>query len=116
MWDEEVEDVYLVTAQASWPDTPARTFVLNDFDRERSGDAFVIPRFGVMSSYNPGRGAMHGTHHEYDIHVPLVFWGAGVKAGASDTVSTPYDLAPTVAAWLGVTLPDATGRARPLPR
>ena len=116
VWDEEVEDVYLVTAQASWPDTPARTFVLNDFDRERSGDAFVIPRFGVMSSYNPGRGAMHGTHHEYDIHVPLVFWGAGVKAGASDTVSTPYDLAPTVAAWLGVTLPDATGRARPLPR
>ena len=48
-----------------------------------------------MSSYNPGRGSMHGTHYEYDIHVPLVFWGA-VKAGASDAAATPYDLAPTL--------------------
>ncbi|MCM3876828.1 MAG: alkaline phosphatase family protein [Thermoanaerobaculia bacterium] len=115
-WDEEVEEVLLVSAQAAWPDTPARTFVRNDFDRERSGDAFVIPRFGVMNSYNPGRGAMHGTLYEYDIHVPLVFWGAGVRAGASDTATTPYDLAPTVGRWLGVTLPEATGRALPLPR
>ena len=85
-------------------------FARNDFDRERSGDAFVVPRWGVMSSYDPGRGAMHGTHYEYDIHVPLIFWGAGVKAGTSDAASTPYDLAPTVGSWLGVTLPDAVGK------
>jgi arylsulfatase A-like enzyme len=59
---------------------------------------------------------MHGTHHEYDIHVPLVFWGAGVKAGSSDAPATPYDLAPTVGLWLGVTLPDAVGRPLDLPR
>ncbi len=116
VWDEEVEDVLLVSAQVSWPETPTRTFVRNDFDRERSGDAFVIPRWGVMSSYNPGRGAMHGTHYEYDIHVPLVFWGAGVKAGASDAPTTPYDLAPTVGRWLGVPLPDAVGKPLDLPR
>jgi arylsulfatase A-like enzyme len=115
VWSEEVEDVYLVSAQASWPDTPTRSFVRNDFDRERSGDAFVIPRWGVMSSFNPGRGAMHGTQYEYDIHVPLVFWGA-VKAGASDTATTPYDLAPTVGRWLGVAVPDASGKPLDLPR
>ncbi len=115
VWDEEVEDVFLVSAHASWPETPTLAFVRNDFDRDRSGDAFVIPRWGVMSSYNPGRGAMHGTQHEYDIHVPLVFWGA-VKAGASDAATTPYDLAPTVGRWLGVTLPEATGHALSLPR
>jgi hypothetical protein len=114
-WSEEVELVLPVSQQASWPDTPALTFVRNDFDPERSGDAFVIPRWGVMSSYNPGRGAMHGTHYEYDIHVPLVFWGA-VKAGGSDEASAPYDLAPTLGAWLGVALPDAVGKARALPR
>jgi arylsulfatase A-like enzyme len=59
---------------------------------------------------------MHGTHYEYDIHVPLIFWGAGVKAGASDAPSTPYDLAPTVGQWLGVTLPQAVGKALSLPR
>lgn len=116
VWDEEVEDVFLVSGRATWPDTPTAAFVRNDFDRERSGDAFVIPRWGVMNSYNPGRGAMHGTQHEYDIHVPLVFWGAGVKAGSSNAATTPYDLAPTLGRWLGVTLPEATGRALPLPR
>jgi hypothetical protein len=116
VWDEEVEDVLLVSGLASWPDTPTVSFVRNDFDRERSGDAFVIPRWGVMNSYNPGRGAMHGTQYEYDIHVPLVFWGAGVKAGSSDEPATPYDLAPTVGRWLGVALPDAVGKPLDLPR
>lgn len=115
VWDEEVEDVLPVAQAAAWPDTPGARFARNDLDPERSGDAFVIPRWGVMSSYNPGRGAMHGTHHEYDIHVPLVFWGA-VKAGASDAATTPYDLAPTVGRWLGVTLPDAVGKPLELPR
>ena len=114
-WEEEVEDVLPVAGQASWPDTPAARFARNDLDRERSGDAFVIPRRGVMNSYNPGRGAMHGTHYEYDIHVPLVFWGAA-KAGASDAAATPYDLAPTVGRWLGVSLPDAVGKPLDLPK
>jgi hypothetical protein len=115
VWAEEIEDVLPVSAASAWPESPALTFVRNDFDRQRSGDAFVIPRWGVMSSYNPGRGAMHGTHYEYDIHVPLVFWGA-VKAGASDAATTPYDLAPTLGRWLGVALPDAVGRPVELPR
>jgi arylsulfatase A-like enzyme len=114
-WSEEVEDVVLVSQQKAWPDTPTLAFVRNDFDAERSGDAFIIPRWGVMNSYNPGRGAMHGTQYEYDIHVPLVFWGA-VKPGASDAPATPYDLAPTVGAWLGVSVPDAVGKALPLPK
>jgi hypothetical protein len=115
VWEEEIEDVLPVSAQASWPDTPTTAFVRNDFDRERSGDAFVIPRWGVQSSYNPGRGSMHGTHYEYDIHVPLLFWGA-VKAGGSDAPATPYDLAPTVGRWLGVPVPDAVGTPIDLPR
>jgi hypothetical protein len=113
-WEEEVEDVFLVSSPASWPDTPAARFARNDFDPERSGDAFVIPRWGVMNSINPGRGAMHGTYFEYDIHVPLVFWGA-VKSGSSDAPAAPYDLAPTLGRWLGVALPNAVGKARDLP-
>jgi hypothetical protein len=115
VWDEEVEDVLPVSSQASWPNTPTVSFVRNDYDRERSGDAFVIPRWGVMSSYNPGRGAMHGTQYEYDIHVPLLFWGA-VKSGGSDAPATPYDLAPTLGRWLGVAVPDAVGKPIDLPR
>lgn len=47
--------------------------------------------------------ATHGMPHDSDAQVPVLFWGAGVRAGApSDTVRT-VDIAPTVAAILGVT-------------
>jgi arylsulfatase A-like enzyme len=68
----------------------------------------------MLTISDPGRGSMHGTHHDTDTHVPLVFWGGPAKAGVSKSAATPYDLAPTVGAWLGVTVPDATGRTIPL--
>ena len=114
-YDEEIESVFPVSQMSAWPsDSPALEFLRNDFDAERSGDAFLIPRPGVISFPDPGRGAMHGTHHETDTHVPLIFWGGAARAGTPDLSVTPYDLAPTVGAWLGLTLPDATGRALPL--
>ena len=78
---------------------------------ERSGDAFLVPRPGVLMHWDPGRGSHHGSHHAYDTHVPLVFWGTPFPAGRKDRETTPYDLAPTLAELLGVTLPDATGRS-----
>jgi arylsulfatase A-like enzyme len=111
-FDEEVESVLLVSRRASWPtDDRATLFVANDFDAERSGDAFIIPRFGVLMTGDPGRGTGHGTHHAYDTHVPLVFWGGPWPAGSSTAGTTPYDLAPTLASKLGVTLPESTGVA-----
>ena len=37
---------------------------------------------------------------------------AGIKAARVDSASTPYDLAPTLAAALGIKLPDAVGTNR----
>ncbi|HUM00726.1 MAG TPA: alkaline phosphatase family protein [Thermoanaerobaculia bacterium] len=114
-YDEVVAGVLPVGQMTSWPtDDPAVEFVRNDFDAERSGDAFLIPRPGVLTISDPGRGSMHGTHYDADTHVPLVFWGGPAGPGTSAAPATPYDLAPTVAAWLGVTVPDATGRVLPL--
>ncbi|MFA6165216.1 MAG: alkaline phosphatase family protein [Gemmatimonadaceae bacterium] len=46
--------------------------------------------------------ATHGMPHDSDAQVPVVIWGAGVRAGAClDTVRT-VDIAPTLAAILGV--------------
>ncbi len=116
-YDEEISGVLPVAQMRSWPqDSAAAEFVRNDFDPARSGDVFLIPRPGVLAFPDPGRGSMHGTHHENDTHVPLVFWGGPTVAGTSSRPVTPYDLAPTVGAWLGVTLPDATGRVLPLDR
>jgi arylsulfatase A-like enzyme len=90
---------------------PASEFALNDLDLERSGDAFLVPRMFVQMSPDPGRGSGHGTHHEYDIHVPLILWGGPFRSARSDEPSTPYDVAPTLASLLGLRLPEATGHA-----
>jgi predicted AlkP superfamily pyrophosphatase or phosphodiesterase len=79
----------------------------------RSGDLFVLPRYGVLLS-STDVGTSHGSPWEYDTHVPLIFWGGGIKPRTVSIATTPYDLAPTLASWLHVELPDATGTRLPL--
>jgi predicted AlkP superfamily pyrophosphatase or phosphodiesterase len=110
---QEIERVYLVSERPRWPkDDPVTEFVENDYDAERSGDVFLIPRYGVMTHWDPARGAMHGSHHDYDTHVPLLFWGGPFKKATRTEPATPYDLAPTLAELFGVELKDAVGRSR----
>jgi arylsulfatase A-like enzyme len=104
--------VLLASQRDRWPeDHPATEFARNGFFPGRSGDALLVPRPGVLMHWDPARGSHHGSHHDYDAHVPLVFWGTPFPAGRRDRDTTPYDLAPTLAELLGVTLPDATGRS-----
>jgi hypothetical protein len=66
---------------------------------ERGGDIVIAPRqFWILSS----SATTHGTHHAYDQRVPLIFHGAGVRAGVRTSAATPADLAPTLAALAGV--------------
>lgn len=112
LFREEVSEVLLISQRASWKkDDPAVPFAENDLDLERSGDAILVPRPNVLMHWDPGRGSGHGSHHETDIHVPLVFWGGGLSAGVSNEPVTPYDLAPTLGKLLGVPVPDAVGHA-----
>jgi hypothetical protein len=82
LYDEEVETVLLSSERERWPaDHPATEFARNDFDPERSGDVFLVPRPGVLMHWDPARGSHHGSHHDYDTDVPLVFWGGPFRAG-----------------------------------
>ena len=75
----------------------------------RCGDLFVIARPGVLIDPYDGTGTSHGTPWDYDTHVPLIYWGGGIAPATLAQPSTPYDIAPTVASWIGVSLPQATG-------
>jgi predicted AlkP superfamily pyrophosphatase or phosphodiesterase len=46
--------------------------------------------------------ASHGSPYDYDSHVPLIFYGPGVRAGRYGTFVRTVDLAPTLAALAGV--------------
>ena len=81
---------------------------------ERSGDITILPQPGWIfvpgNSANGGDGTTHGSPHEYDQHVPLVFLGGAFTPGHYGTRATPADLAPTLAATIGLPMPDVEGR------
>ena len=49
-----------------------------------------------------GNVASHASGYDYDSHVPLIFYGAGVKPGRVTEFVRTVDLAPTLAAIVGV--------------
>jgi hypothetical protein len=46
--------------------------------------------------------ATHGSPHDVDANVPIVFYGAGIKPGRNTRRALVVDIAPTLAAILGV--------------
>jgi predicted AlkP superfamily pyrophosphatase or phosphodiesterase len=73
----------------------------------RSGDLILVPKPGWM--FSPS-GTTHGTASPDDQHVPLIFLGAGVKAGDYREPATPADLAPTLAALCGIRIGRTDGQ------
>ena len=54
------------------------------------------------SYWNSYNAAMHGAPHNYDSHVPLIFWGTAFKPGRYTGFVRTVDLAPTLAQALRV--------------
>jgi predicted AlkP superfamily pyrophosphatase or phosphodiesterase len=51
--------------------------------------------------------SLHGSPWSYDTYVPVLFAGAGLKPQQVSREITPYDIAPTLAAYLGTKPPSA---------
>jgi predicted AlkP superfamily pyrophosphatase or phosphodiesterase len=65
----------------------------------RSGDLIIATKPGWMIS---AAGTTHGSASPDDQRVPLLFLGQGVKPGTYQQPATPADLAPTLAAIVGI--------------
>ncbi|MBI3551845.1 MAG: alkaline phosphatase family protein [Elusimicrobia bacterium] len=74
----------------------------------RSGDLLVRAKPGVLMTDRP-TGADHGAPYDDDTHVPMIFLGPDFKPGQYKDRAWVADLAPTLAALLGVELPPAKG-------
>lgn len=79
--------------------------VQNGFNQKRSGDVFFIPDPAVISYSKTG--STHGSGFYYDTHAPLIFFGKGVPQGSTFQKSEIEDIAPTIAAMLGISNPNA---------
>jgi predicted AlkP superfamily pyrophosphatase or phosphodiesterase len=98
-----VKSAFTRTELTSWRGTavvaePVR-MALRNFRPDRSGHVVyqVLPLHVVSDA-----GTNHGSHWDYDTHVPLMWLGPGVKPGRYSGSVSPSDIAPTLLAMLGI--------------
>lgn len=91
--------------------TPYLAAMRKSFDPSRAAQLQIVLKRGWIFSYRPG-GSTHGSPHDYDNHVPLLFWGpAFVGHGEMKEAVDMSDLAPTLAGVAGLPAPaQAQGR------
>jgi predicted AlkP superfamily pyrophosphatase or phosphodiesterase len=91
------------------PPTMIARSVANGFYAQRNGNIVVVPQ--PFHFFGEGSGTTHGTPYSYDTHVPVIFYGAGVRPGIYYGASSPADIAPTLSALLKIEMPsNNTGR------
>lgn len=76
------------------------------YNQKYSGDVILVPLPSTLGGSR--QGTSHGSGYSYDTHVPILFYGNGIKQGKS---SEPYfirDIAPTLATLLKVEFPNGT--------
>ncbi|MFM8567580.1 MAG: alkaline phosphatase family protein [Gemmatimonadota bacterium] len=66
------------------------------------GDVLAVVTLQPYHIFDGGNTATHGSPHNYDAHVPLIFWGAPFQAGRRTEPARVVDLAPTLAELLGI--------------
>ena len=70
----------------------------------RSGDVQVIFKPGFIDASN-ATGTTHGLWNPYDTHIPLLWYGWGIKKGKTYRETTMSDIAPTLSSLLKIQMP-----------
>ena len=101
---------------AALPDTVLMRSILRNFHPKRSGDIYLVLEPNVFINDFDGLtvASTHGSPWRYDTFVPVIFAGAGLAPKTVSRAITPYDIASTLAARLGVKPPSAA-IGNPLP-
>jgi predicted AlkP superfamily pyrophosphatase or phosphodiesterase len=80
-----------------------REKVANGFLYNRSGDIQMILKSGYIDGGETG--TTHGLWYSYDAHIPLLWYGFGIKQGRSAKRVYMHDIASTLAALLKIQEP-----------
>lgn len=79
--------------------------VVNGYYKQRCGVMQVIMKPGWYSGYG-NTGTTHGSWNPYDTHIPLLWYGWGIKKGETYRNVDMTDIAPTIAALLHIQMPN----------
>ena len=90
--------------------TPATDAILANFHEERSGDIYVVfePHWFVSEFDGASVTGSHGSPWRYDTHVPVIWMGPAIDAARIGRRVETVDVAPTIAAYLGIRPPSGT--------
>ena len=86
--------------------TGVEVLLQNGYNQKRSGDVLVVHNPAFISYSRTG--STHGSGFNYDTHVPLIFFGNGIKQGTTLQKTVIPDIAPTLSALLGISFPNAS--------
>ncbi len=80
------------------PDTPLIQSILRNYNRNRSGDIYVVfePNRFVNKFGKLKVAATHGSPWRYDSYVPIIFVGKGISAQKISRPVETIDIAPTL--------------------
>ncbi|QTD37000.1 alkaline phosphatase family protein [Polaribacter batillariae] len=78
----------------------------NGYNQKFSGDVLMVPYPATLISSR--KGTSHGSGYSYDTHVPIIFYGNGIKKGSSAKKYEIIDIAPTIANLLKIEAPNGT--------
>ena len=82
-------------------------FILqNGYNQKRSGDILVVLQPGTITYSKTG--STHGSPQIYDTHVPMLFYGKGIRNGSTTDRTEIPDAAATIATLLGIAFPSGT--------
>jgi len=95
------------------PTNPLVEQVRKNYHVSRSGDIYIIQEpYWFLFDKGPVT-AMHGSPWRYDTHVPIIFMGPDIQPKTVHRRVHPVDVAPTIAAFLGMT-PPGSAQGSPL--
>jgi predicted AlkP superfamily pyrophosphatase or phosphodiesterase len=90
-------------ASTSIPE-PIKTMLINGHHQKRAGDIQIILEPAWIDGNNIG--TTHGLWNPYDSHIPLLWFGNGIKKGKTNRTTYMTDIAPTLAALLQIQMPN----------
>lgn len=80
-----------------------RNMMANGYNPRRSGDIQIVLKPGYIEG--GATGTTHGLWYPYDAHIPLLFYGWGIKHGKTNRETYMTDIASTIAAMLHIQMP-----------
>ena len=84
---------------------PIKSMVINGYNFKRSGQIQIILNSGDFEGTS-STGTTHGTWSPYDAHIPLVWYGWGIKHGTTNALVNMTDISATLAGLLHIQMPN----------